>query len=266
MTVQSCKFSLEQVVKIVKKQQPGTGYAWVDYRMNPTIGREGVVREFREHEGQVVVKVMTFAHGIFWYLEDCLEFVEFPENFAYRTFPETVFNFETAGPDHILAGGDRVNFGTEAYDVWADVVGLTGRTVKDVCCKSAERRTGAVIKHVLQAKRSTDADNHWLYYTPCGQYANGTEVFIHGQGWKFADLDGQDVPPYVHGTEMLLHRKPEKPTIAYKAWVPEAPGVVRPAGLERRKKFEGNLWKPSGVVGLPVEQTDIDRYEYRIPK
>ena len=266
MPAETYKFAPDQIVKIVKKATPKAGYDWVDGAMDQTLDMEGKVRQTITHYGAPVVKVLLYDGNIFWYLEDCLEFVEYPQNWAYRTVPETEYAFQPAEPDYCLKVSDRVNFGTKDYDVWADVHGLAGVCVKDVNCKSAEKRSGKIIRHELQAKRDRDADCGWLYYTPCGQYANGTDVFIFGEGWKFADLDGQPVPPRVPGAEILLHRKPAVETIPYVAWKPAAPGEIRPAGLERRKKDEGGHWKLSGVIGLPVEQSDIDKYEYRIPK
>lgn len=264
----ACKFLPEQIVRIVKKVEISGGNNWCR-QMDRYIGNEGRVLEVLKDSsaGCWVARVRPFDCDAFWYSEDALEPVEFPEDFGYYTTEEVKGIYEPAGPDHVLTKNDRINFGTAKFDLLQDCQGHTGKAVKDVVCKSVEAFKAVESVHVLHSRVKLEGgDGFWLY-TPKDKFAGGTEVQDLRSGlWSFANLDGEPVPAYPPGARRPKYRKPRVETILYKTWIPSGPGDIRPEGLQYRRKEYDGLWKTTKVAGKPVEQGDIDAFDYRVPK
>jgi hypothetical protein len=263
MSTTPSKFEVEQIVKVIKNIGVS---GWVK-DMDKSIGKEGRVVEvlFPSDRQMWFARVRVDDVGCYWYPQDGLEFVEFPETYAYFTVPETQGKFDTAEPDHILTDKDKVNFGTDAFDVLMPCEAHSGKAVKDVVCKSAQKWVCRETIHKLRSARNRGDFEHYEYFTPNGTFPIGTEVEDAGN-WMPADLDGKPVPTYAPGDARPMYRRPLKPaTEAFTRWVPYGPGDIRPEGLQYRRKGSAELWKISKVAGKPVEQADTDNWEYRVP-
>lgn len=264
----ACKFAVNQIVVVTKKLEIPGELSWNDITMNRVIGKEGQVRQAMKRRDKDAYHIrVAFPHlgCSYWFLEDSLEFAPFPVEWAYFTTSSKNGKFAPAGPDHRLEEKDRINFGTDKFDAWHRAYGLVGSMVKDIKCKAAEAYVTAEVVHTLKSYHQSEAEEGFHYYTPRGKFSEGTEHIVN-HVWVFSNLDGEPVPDYPEGTERPLYRRPSAECGLYQSWLPAAPGELRPDGLQYRRKGHSGAWKNTKVAGKPVEQGDIDCFDYRIPK
>lgn len=273
MSKSPAKFIVNQTVTIAHKASTSVclDYGWHDASMDRTLGEEAYIREslFINAEQAWVhnCRIPSIANS-FWYLESCLEALPCPKTMTIFTAEVLEPSFEdVSDPDYILQRADQINFGGADFDVWELAFEYIGKAVKDIVSKSVHRRSGEKVTHVPKVKMRNDFGDHWYGLTNESTFPGGSEIYVADEGWRPSGKDGEPVPPYVPGEARPLYRIPRVPCGNYVQWIPSGPGEVRPEGLEYRSLGSARgTWKPSKVVGKPVEEADIADFIYRIPK